>query len=580
MGTMKHTIFSSFQKRVSFSFVLLCALFVLLTTLLAGATLYRVYQDQTGERLAFEQAQLKASLDKMAVSMNDFTNSLIIQLNNNAGVSLSAIAASSEPELRDMEYLARVTSSNLTLFSDVSSINILLNNGALYTAAENELITFRQTDEAFLTAMQALDISTKGTFLDLSALGYPATTRFFCKELRDITTNETVGLVFLEVRARSLQEYCISENSSAVIISDQDGSVIAHSGSFVLPEEGFSPSAAQGQLQDAEGSTWLYRSGVVSLAGWHVTCLLNTRQALLPIYDMLTLLTAAALLVLLVMSGVAMLIARRLARPIEHLSRHMSNCTGAMPLPVEPRTDGDEIAVLYSSFNSMLLQNARLFEDYKREQKRKQTIELQLIQSQIKPHFLYNTLDTIYCLAGMGRTDEASRVTKALADYYRLVLNSGQEWISVRQEMTALNRYLTIMKVRWPELEYSLECDPALEEVTIPKLLLQPLVENSIQHGIRPLHRGGTVRVVARTAPEGVVELCVMDNGCGMTEEQFAQALRGKRSGRTDEASFGLHSVERRLALFYGTHSQLVLDRQDGWTVVKLRIEPGEARDV
>ena len=124
MGTMKHTIFSSFQKRVSFSFVLLCALFILLTTLLAGATLYRVYQDQTGERLAFEQAQLKASLDKMAVSMNDFTNSLIIQLNNNAGVSLSAIAASSEPELQDMEYLMRVTSSNLTLFSDVSSINI------------------------------------------------------------------------------------------------------------------------------------------------------------------------------------------------------------------------------------------------------------------------------------------------------------------------------------------------------------------------------------------------------------------------------------------------------------------------
>lgn len=576
---MKQKFFSSFQKRISLSFVLLCTLFALLTTLLATATLYQVYDDQTGERLDFEQAQLESALERMTLDVNDFINSLIIQLNSDAGISLSSIASSSRQELRDMEYLMGVANNNLMLLSDVSSINILLSNGALYTAAENRPTTFRWADKGFLTGMQELPITTRGSFESLESQDYPADTRFYCKELRDIVMNQKVGVIFLEVRAETLRRYCVSENNSAVVISDQYGRIVTQTGDFCPTGRQFAPEAAEGQLRDANGAVWLYRSGSVS-SGWQVTCLLDQQQALRPIYRMLLLLACIAALVLLVMAATAMAMARRLARPIRHLSEHMLSCTGALPLPVEPYQGGDEIAALYSSFNSMLQQNKRLFEDYKKEQKKKQQIELQLIQSQIKPHFLYNTLDTIYCLSAMGRTEEAGRVTKALADYYRLVLNSGQEWICIQQELTALERYLTIMQVRWPELRYELECDPALCEQRIPKLLVQPLVENSIQHGIRPRKGGGTVRVRALGGEDGSMELWVMDNGCGMTDQQFAQALRGERPGQTGEASFGLHSVARRLQLFYGPGSRIVLEKQDAWTIVKLLIKPGEARNV
>lgn len=577
MKTMKKW-FGSFQKKIIISFVLLSSAFVLLTTVIAGIVLVRGYETQTGERLAFEQRQLLATLHRVAGSANDCANRIVIQLNSDKRISLSEIAQSSQSELASMEFLLGVAKNNLRLLPDINSINILLANGFLYTAAENQPVSFYCASESFTNALLQLPITAKGGFCRLDSAGYDPATLFYCKQLRDITTNRAVGIVYLEILPQTLENYCQTGQGSAVVLTDSAGTILAKTGAIDTQGTFAVPTPPEGRLR-VENTTWLYRTGTVPRSGWQLTCLLDESVSLTEISRGILWLALACLVLLSIMTLLTVVIARTLSRPVQELSAHMISSTGNLPVPISPPHQDDEIATLYANFNSMLEQNRQLFTHFKAEQKQKIRTELALVQSQIKPHFLYNTLDTIYCLAHMNRAQEAGEITKALADYYRLVLNSGEERITVERELCGLQQYLAIMQVRYRGmLQYRMACDERAKQVPIPKLLLQPLVENAIYHGIKPKQQPGTLDISVRWEDDAVV-FSVSDDGVGMTQQQFAQALRGEK--RTEDGeTFGMHSVARRVQLFYGENSRLSLTQENGLTCVSITIYPSEVRDV
>ena len=181
----------------------------------------------------------------------------------------------------------------------------------------------------------------------------------------------------------------------------------------------------------------------------------------------------------------------------------------------------DELEELGDHINEMANQLENLMQETRQKTDHLAKAELRTMQAQINPHFLYNTLDTIVWQAESGKADEVVRLTRSLSDFFRISLSSGADWIPVTQELKHVSAYLSIQKTRYRDiLDYEVdECDE-LKNMYMPKLLLQPLVENALYHGIKTKRGGGRIEVHVRIG-RGIVTFLVKDNGKGMTKEEL-----------------------------------------------------------
>ena len=218
-----------------------------------------------------------------------------------------------------------------------------------------------------------------------------------------------------------------------------------------------------------------------------------------------------------------------------------------------------ELDHLAENLNTMAGRIQSLIDENVREQKNLQKAQMKALQAQITPHFLYNTLDTIVWLAEDNDMDEVVEITKAFSAFFRISLSRGREWITLSQEMEHAASYLKIQGIRYRDiLEYSIERDEGIDDVPVLKLLLQPLVENAIYHGIKNKRGRGRIMVSARKVPAfgedgGGVRFCVQDNGIGFTEERMREVIADLYSpdGEGLKASYGLYNVNKRLRLYY-----------------------------
>ena len=231
-----------------------------------------------------------------------------------------------------------------------------------------------------------------------------------------------------------------------------------------------------------------------------------------------------------------------------------------------------ELDTLAGNLNTMTEQIDVLIKKNMEEQKNFQKAEMKALQAQITPHFLYNTFDTIVWLAEEEHTDEVVKITKAFSDFLRISLSRGHEWITIAQELDHIKNYLTIQKIRYADiLNYKIEADEPLMELKMIKLVLQPLVENAIYHGIKNKRGRGELKVSAHYKDETrtVVQFCVEDNGAGFTQERLEQVRNELRTGNEDSEKltsvYGLYNVNKKLKLYYGERTQgLVIESEAG----------------
>ncbi|MCR5623060.1 MAG: sensor histidine kinase [Treponema sp.] len=272
-------------------------------------------------------------------------------------------------------------------------------------------------------------------------------------------------------------------------------------------------------------------------------------------------------LIQLAISVIAFLIAmyafsvlsRRIGRPVRDMeilsSRIASGDLEARAMP--PRVE--ELDHLAENLNTMAGHIQALIDENVREQKNLQKAEMKALQAQITPHFLYNTLDTIVWLAEDNEMDEVVEITKAFSAFFRISLSRGHEWITLSQEMEHAASYLKIQGIRYRDiLEYQIECDEGIADVPVLKLLLQPLVENAIYHGIKNKRGRGRLVVSAHKVSafgkeDGGVRFCVEDNGIGFTEKRMHEVQNelALPDGGDLKASYGLYNVNKRLRLYY-----------------------------
>ncbi len=217
----------------------------------------------------------------------------------------------------------------------------------------------------------------------------------------------------------------------------------------------------------------------------------------------------------------------------------------------------DEITELGMSFNIMIGKIRELLDSKIKEQEILKKAEMRALQSQINPHFLYNTLDTIIWMAEAKKTDQIVEVVSALSNFFRISLSKGQDWITIAEEIERVRSYLIIQKIRYRDImDFKIEVDERVSSNTVLKLILQPLVENAIYHGIKNKREGGTIFVRARPSNNGnEVQLEVEDNGIGFAPETLAQiqAELADHSGEIkQESGYGIGNVNHRLKLYYG----------------------------
>ena len=279
---------------------------------------------------------------------------------------------------------------------------------------------------------------------------------------------------------------------------------------------------------------------------------------------------------------------RTIREPIAQLEEVTGQLAGGHLEARAKPTDTEELRSLTGSVNVMADRLQELIQQNRMEQENLKKAELRTLQAQVNPHFLYNTLDTILWQAEDGNTQEVIRLTQALSDFFRISLSSGKDWIPVRQELRHLAGYLSIQKVRYRDvLNYEIDVAQAILDYTILKLVLQPLVENAIYHGIKERRGGGKI-VVRGYEEEGRLFFSVADNGMGMTAERLA-AIRKSLSEGTEMphgqvfpgytgSGFGLRNVDQRIRLYYGQPEGLQIESGTGGTVVSFRV-PATVRE-
>ena len=238
----------------------------------------------------------------------------------------------------------------------------------------------------------------------------------------------------------------------------------------------------------------------------------------------------------------------------------------------------DEIGRLGRIFNYMTQKNLELLKQVDEEAKKKREFELALIQEQVKPHFLYNTLDIIIMLIEMNRSKEAARVTQKLANYYKNSLSGSEEIVTIEREIQIIRDYLDLQTMRYGDkFTYEIDVEDAVKTSLIPKMTLQPLVENAIYHGLKNKPDWGRILVtgsiVKGSGTDQYVELAVIDDGVGMPKEEqdrLNELLETRDSFSTEEkdlekeavitdhdltkggSHFGLYSVAKRIKLYFG----------------------------
>nr|WP_239565904.1 sensor histidine kinase [Paenibacillus sacheonensis] len=392
------------------------------------------------------------------------------------------------------------------------------------------------------------------------------------QEIKD-ANGHNLGVVLLDIEYEGIEDYLndleLGSGGFAFIINSEGGIVYHQDPSY------FTDPAKQEQLRtismskqgfDASANLLTYRTklrnsdwtlvGVSSLDG-----LRQVRKQLLLSF----VLVGIGLLLLIML--VSPFLAKSITRPIRRLEQAMQKVkSGTLEVSVS-ETGATEVQGLAQHFNTMVTEMRRLMQDIETKEKTLHRYELSVLHSQINPHFLYNTLDTIVWMAEFNESERVISTTKALAKFFQLSLSGGSEMTTVENEMNHVAQYLIIQKERYGEkLQVRLYFDPALASKVIPKIILQPLAENAIYHGIREKEGPGLLEITALPADDGSVRFIVKDDGVGFDPDTRANTEREEETLRTlpKLGGVGINNVDERLKLYYGQPYGITLHSRPG----------------
>ncbi|MRN53817.1 sensor histidine kinase [Paenibacillus monticola] len=366
---------------------------------------------------------------------------------------------------------------------------------------------------------------------------------------------ESVGFVMINIDLGQITEALQpSVPGQLVYVETADGEIVASSGGeeelakIRLPYK-LNSGASYSEIH-LDSGTYLARGNQLDSTGLYLVSVIPSRAAMSIIQKIRAqMLSIYAVIGLFIVASIFP-ITRSITQRIFLLMNKMSQVRQGRlnTLDLEPRTD--ELGHLISSYNYMINSVQELMEEQFRLGQEKKGAELKALQSQINPHFLYNTLDMVNWMAQKDEVENIQKVIHALSDYYKLVLNKGKDFVTVGDEVRMCSIYMEIQKNRYKD-RIKLEVRVEYEALScmLPKITLQPLIENAIVHGIMETEeRRGTIRINGRLEQDRLI-VSIEDNGAGIRE-------REEPHSRYQGSGYGVENINKRLNLFFGDESR------------------------
>lgn len=268
---------------------------------------------------------------------------------------------------------------------------------------------------------------------------------------------------------------------------------------------------------------------------------------------------------IIVVAVSAVMIVSGIIQPISQLNQATEKIAqGDFKARAQADSD-DEVAELAVSFNKMAGSMQSLIDKVKEDERKMRKADLRLLQEQIQPHFLYNTLDTIVWLIESNEPDEAVTMVVTLSDFFREILSKGKEFISIKEEEKHISSYLQIQEMRYRDiLEYDIQLDQVIYKYQILKLTLQPVVENALYHGIKYKRAKGCIHIHGEKEGD-IIRLTVRDDGVGMDEDELEQLRQQiEKPCQETEKGFGLANVNERIHMYFGPEYGMKIQSQKG----------------
>ncbi|GFH41943.1 hypothetical protein Hs30E_04940 [Lactococcus hodotermopsidis] len=289
---------------------------------------------------------------------------------------------------------------------------------------------------------------------------------------------------------------------------------------------------------------------------------------------------ASILMLFLAIIGTIMTfgIGRLISKPIQQFATQIENTsiTESHSALYLDKKYFKELSILYQSFNKMMLKNEQLMAKNQENMTERNKLEIELLQSQINPHFLYNTLYSIQSLSDLGMNKDAALMTRALADFYRQGISDSQILIDLRTEISHLQNYLTIMKYRYGD-RFTYKITVVNDEILalkIPKISLQPVVENAIYHGMKETNELGLLLIELKEVSQGILITC-KDNGHGIPDEKIVrinEEINRPDRGGARIVGIGLRSVNHRIKKYFGNDYGLWVEPCASGALIKIVI--------
>lgn len=384
----------------------------------------------------------------------------------------------------------------------------------------------------------------------------------FVRVINDINTQKPIGILAINLPSRFFEQAFegLSGETSHFALYDTSGRLICKDN-----ESTFSSLNPENLLQNTREETdKLFYKSIFTCDTLGDSHFILASRLEVRILDglpakLLVALIIGAFILLAFMWLINTYIAKNVIYPIQRLVDSMAEVQNGWLHRVSMNVNDDEIGLLKNSYNAMLIEINQLIEELLQKEKTLRMAELDALQEQMKPHFLYNTLDMIRYMALENRTDEVYNMLETLGNFYRRFLSKGSTDLSLGEEIEIVKSYLTLQRTRFEDIftdEYEIE--EGLSSIRVPRLILQPLVENSIYHGIRPKGEHGVIRVTVKRQ-EDFLFLSIYDNGIGMSAHQRELLFSGK-----DSRSFGFQGTIERIRYYYKTEDVFEIHSTEG----------------
>lgn len=511
--------------------------------------------------------QIKYSLDTYVKNMMNISNTLYYKIIKNENISDNNFASQMQ--------VVQMTNS------DIASLSIFRSNGELVSNSK------------YLSAKENLNVYQEEWFK--KALDIPENVHFSTPHIQDLFQDYSPWVVSLS-RAVSLNQdgriiqgvLLVDMNLTGIenickmssVENTGDIYIVAPTGELIYGDD--SKKNEYGiqdvsKLKDGvsilDGEESILTVKTVGYTGWKIVGIWHLDKILFNFNDLSNFLIGIVAIGIIMCVLGTLYISSKLSSPLYRLQKSMKMVEKGI-FDVQIDENGEYIvSELSKTFNKMVNRIQGLMEEILKEQEGKRKKELEALQAQINPHFLYNTLDAIIWLAEDERTEEAVQMITALSRFFRIGISSGRNIITVREEAEHAKNYLDIQKIRYKNrFTYEINIEEEVLNAKTIKIILQPIIENALYHGIEYIYHQGTIIInIYRNDNKLIYE--IRDNGVGMSEETRQKLLVGSDDIQTKGSGVGVKNVNERIKLYYGkTYGMRVVSERDEGTIVYLEL--------